>query len=420
MAPPETMSFWMLNRIVAPAFRVGAQRMAQAGAVLTCVLALGGCGTFSRPADRIVAVAPEAIRPVKDPRLIASDRLAVSALRRQLVGGDAKPASVLALSGGGANGAYGAGVLVGWTESGRRPSFNVVTGVSTGALAAPFAFLGPRWDRQLQAAYSDGQAKDILAWRQLATFILPSLYSSEALRKLVDRAVTPAMLGEIASEHAKGRRLLVATTNLDTQQSVIWDMGVIATQGGPQGLALFKDVLVASASIPGVFPPVMIGGRQKDGRIVEDMHVDGGVNTPFLAVPEGLMLWERTDAAPKGGQIFVLINGHVGRQTVTTKGRLKNILERTYASSGNASTRSLLMANAAFAQRNRLSLEVTAVPDEVKTDTLDFSRTAMLRLFELGRARARDGQAWKPWGDYLETSAHDDQIVVVRAPPAGD
>lgn len=308
-----------------------------------------------------------------------------------------EPASILALSGGGANGAYGAGVLVGWTDSGGRPGFRVVTGVSTGALAAPFAFLGPQWDGRLAAAYADGGARNLLAWRQLAALVSPSLYSSRVLRQLVDRAVTVEMLAEIATQNDKGRRLFVATTNLDSEETVIWDMGLIAKQGGSQGLRLFRDVLVASASIPAVFPPVLIAGRAEDGRIIQEMHVDGGVNTPFVAVPEGLLLWTLPAASQQGGVIYVLVNGQLGRQSRVTKGRFGSIVERSYDSASKASLRSNLASTAAFAKRNGIDLEVTAVPDDQKADSLDFSQASMARLFDLGRSRGRSGHAWAPW-----------------------
>ncbi|PVM90164.1 patatin-like phospholipase family protein [Caulobacter endophyticus] len=386
---------------------------------LAAALLLAGCGTLSRPPEGVVRVAPGAVIPTADPRIVASDAAPVRQLERQIMGEPGQgPTAILALSGGGANGAYGAGVLVGWTQSGHRPDFRIVTGVSTGALAAPFAFLGPSWDPQLAAAYSDGGAKDILAWRQLATFASPSLYSSSALRKLVDKAVTPQMLTAIAAEHAKGRRLLVATTNLDSEETVIWDMGLIASQGGPQGLKLFKDVLTASASIPGVFPPVLIAGRAKDGLIIQEMHVDGGVNTPFLAVPESLVLWSRPAGAVGGGSIYVLVNGQLARRDAVTAGKLTAILKRSYDSGSKASTRAHLAANAAFAQRNGLAFRVAAVPDEAQANSLDFSDGAMRRLFDLGREQGRSGKAWGDWKPAEAEKAAATGIIVIDAPPA--
>ncbi|WP_232793280.1 patatin-like phospholipase family protein [Caulobacter hibisci] len=387
-------------------------------AALAAALLLTACGTMSRPPEGVVRLAPGAVIPTADPRIVASDAAPVRLLERQIMGEPGEgPTAILALSGGGANGAYGAGVLVGWTESGQRPDFRIVTGVSTGALAAPFAFLGKAWDPQLAAAYSDGGAKDILAWRQLATFASPSLYSSSALCKLVDKAVTPELLAAVAVEHDKGRRLLVATTNLDSQETVIWDMGLIAKQGGPQGLKLFKDVLVASASIPGVFPPVLIAGRAKDGRILQEMHVDGGVNTPFLAVPESLLLWTRPAERAQAGSIWVLVNGQLGRREAVTVGRLTAILKRSYDSASKAQARAHLAANAAFAERNGLAFRVAAVPDEAEANSLDFSDASMARLFETGRQQGRTGKAWAAWKPVEAEKVATNGLIVIDAPP---
>lgn len=162
---------------------------------LAMAAVLSSCGTLSRSPAGGIRLAPDSVIPVQDPCAVASDSAAIGALRRELIAsGEAGSAPILALSGGGANGAYGAGVLVGWTQTGERPVFKIVTGVSTGALTAPFAFLGARWNPQLQAAYANGEAKDILGWRQLATFALPSLYSASALKRLVDRAMSPPMV----------------------------------------------------------------------------------------------------------------------------------------------------------------------------------------------------------------------------------
>lgn len=162
---------------------------------------------------------------------------------------------LIALSGGGANGTFTAGLINGWSASGQRPDFEVVTGVSTGALAAPFVFLGPRWDGRLKEAYTGGQATGLLKSRGLRALVGSGVFSGLPLRELVESNVDEALLAEVAAEHAKGRLLLVATTDLDAQRGVIWNMGAIAERGGPEALALFRDVLIASASIPGAFPP---------------------------------------------------------------------------------------------------------------------------------------------------------------------
>jgi hypothetical protein len=298
------------------------------------------------------------------------------------------------LSGGGANGAYGAGVIVGWTATGHRPQFDVVTGISTGALAAPFAFLGPTWDGQLERAYLNGKTRRMVTWRNLGAFVAPSLFSPSLLKTLIDDSVTPQLLRQIALEHARGRQLLVVTTNLDSQEPVIWDMGSLAAHGDATALALFRKILLASASIPGVFPPEMIGGRAVDGSPIMEMHVDGGVTTPFLAIPESLLLWTDPDGKQQGRSLFVLVNAQITPEYSVTRGNLSAILGRSYDSMTKASVRTSLAANAAFAERNGLQLSIAAIPAGVDASSLNFDEQAMAALFHLGRQRAVSGAAW--------------------------
>jgi len=366
---------------------------------LAATLMLGACGTLERP-DGPLRLAPDQVIRVADPRISANDSQKLDALAADMTArlADGRGQHILALSGGGANGAYGAGVLVGWTARGDRPVFDVVTGVSTGALAAPFAFLGSDWDDELEHAYTGGGADGLLSARTLAAFRNPSLFSSRILRDLVDDNVTPELLRQIAIESAKGRKLLVATTNLDSEETVIWDMGILASQGDDAALTLFKDVLVASASIPGVFPPMLIAGLNPNGQVIEDMHVDGGVNTPFLAIPEDMLLW--TNPAPQGAHaaLYVIINGQIGRNSGVTPGRISGILARTYDSMSKASLRMALSATAAFAARNRIEMSMSAIPDNVEASSLKFDSASMRALFDLGRTRSRGGEAWSSVG----------------------
>lgn len=386
-------------------------------ALLAATMAVtAACGTISRSPDGVVRVVDASLAPAHDPRVRASDTEALTALVNDMTARfDATdPSAILALSGGGANGAFGAGVLVGWTEAGDRPRFGIVTGVSTGALAAPFAFLGPEWDDELEAAYTDGETQGLLSWRSFAAFFAPSLFSPADLRKVVEAHVTPQLLTEIAREHSKGRRLLVATTDLDAQETVIWDMGVLAEQGA---LTLFQDVLVASASIPGVFPPVLIAGMNDQGQVVESMHVDGGVNTPFLGVPEALMTWTPANPGVTRGPFYVLVNGQVMRDPVVTPGRLRDIVARSYDSMSKASLRVQLTATAVFADRVGLPLFVAAIPAGVQASSLDFDPESMRALFELGRREARRHRAWTRFdADYLATLA-DGRVTTPEVSP---
>lgn len=387
-------------------------------ATLLAAFWLAGCGTIDRPDDGVIRLAAQTWRPTEDPRIRAGDLERVEALATQI--GDrlwaaADGRSILALSGGGANGAYGAGVLVGWTERGTRPEFSVVTGVSTGALAAPFAFLGPEWDDELRGAYAEGRTGGLLGWRSFSALAAPGLFDAGVLKELVETYVTPELLRQIANEHDKGRRLLIVTTNLDAQETVIWDMGVLARQGGDQAVTLFREVLLASASIPGVFPPVMIPGVDGQGRLVEEMHVDGGVITPFLGIPESLLTTTTPTRAPDGTALYVLINGQTGRSEAITRGTLPAILVRSYDTMSKANFRTNLALNLTFAERNGLGLYVAAIPDGIEASSLDFDPVSMAGLFERGRAAAASGQAW------VEMTRPTPEIVAapVRAEPGG-
>ena len=193
--------------------------------------------------------------------------------------------NVLALSGGGAGAAFGAGALAGLSRAGTRPYFHVVTGVSAGALTAPFAFLGPAWDGPLTESFSGQRSAKLVQFSLSGLLFGSSIFKGKPLADLVNHYATDEMLRAVAVEAAKGRLLLIATTDLDSERSVIWDMGAIAMQGGPAGLKLFRQVLIASASIPGLFPPVMIP-VETSGTILEEMHVDGSTTASMFIAPE--------------------------------------------------------------------------------------------------------------------------------------
>src|ERR1700738_3127814 len=166
--------------------------------------------------------------------------------------------SILALSGGGEHGAFGAGLLTGWSEAGRRPGFSIVTGISTGALMSPFAFLGSAYDQRLKALYTEMSFHTVLAGNPILGLFGEGLYNTRPLQRIVAHQVDQTMLADVAAAHRQGRRLFVVTTNLDAQRPVLWNMGAIANSGRPEALELFRKVLVASASVPGLFDSVFI------------------------------------------------------------------------------------------------------------------------------------------------------------------
>ena len=192
------------------------------------------------------------------------------------------PLTFLALSGGGDDGAFGAGLLCGWTVHGDRPRFKMVTGISTGALIAPFAFLGSSHDHVLRHLYTGVTSSDIFRQKSLLTVLWrESVADTAPLARLLELYVDEAMLAEVAAEHKKGRRLIIGTTQLDAQRLVLWDMGAIATSGHPDAIKLFRKVMLASASIPGAFPPQYIK-VEAGGGFYDEMHVDGGTTAQVI------------------------------------------------------------------------------------------------------------------------------------------
>ena len=299
---------------------------------------------------------------------------------------------VLALSGGGASGAFGAGALVGLSEAGRRPLFNMVTGVSTGALIAPFAFLGPAWDVRLKDAFTDGFASEAFALTALRPGV--SLYPSEQLTGLVRRYVDEGLLQAVADAHRSGRRLFVATANLDAQTTSIWDMGAIAASGQPAALDLFATVLVASASLPGIFPPVMIP-VEHDGRLYDEMHVDGGAITPLFVVPDGLLLRRAQDLDGEPVEVYALFNTTLEPNLRETTLSPVPILVRSFELMLRSSYRGALRAVAAFCEINGFVLNTGSVPAELSgASMLRFDQPAMSEMFAHGARLAGEGQLW--------------------------
>jgi hypothetical protein len=226
----------------------------------------------------------------------------------------ARPYQFLALSGGGMYGAFGVGVLTGWTESGARPEFDAVTGISTGALMATYAFLGPRYDGTLYEAMVGVDRNDLLGIRfRPGPLVTESVFHNRPIRRMLDRYVTAELLAEVAAAHAAGRRLYVGTTNLDSRKLIIWDMGAIASRGTPESVELYRTILLASASVPVAFPPVRIP-VEVDGHCYEELHVDGGASDEVIFRPFMVADLNRANGlsgavAPAGSVLYVVNNG---------------------------------------------------------------------------------------------------------------
>jgi predicted acylesterase/phospholipase RssA len=240
------------------------------------------------------------------------------------------PANYLAISSGGDDGAFAAGLLVGWSARGDRPMFKVVTGISAGALVAPFAFLGPRYDDVLRTVTSRIESRDIFHSRSLlAAFTSDGLADDRPLAAMIEKYVTADVLREVARAYAMGRLLFIGTTNLDARQPVVWDMGAIATRGDAAALDLFRKVMLASTSIPGVFPPVMID-VEVDGKRYQEMHVDGAVMKQVFLFRSSFAkeLSELTAAGGREQHLYIIRNGRIDAQWGSTERRTTAVAHR--------------------------------------------------------------------------------------------
>lgn len=317
-----------------------------------------------------------------------------------LAGLELEPISILALSGGGPNGAFAAGFLKGWTQTGERPRFDLVTGVSTGSLIAPFAFLGSEYDEVLKGLYTSSSSKKMFKllpfWR-----ILPSnaLYDVRALRKLIAGAIDEQVLRKIATEHQSGRRLFMLTTNLDVGRAVVWDMGKIASSKNPGALELFRKIMLASASIPLAYPPVFFE-VEVDAATYGEMHMDGGVASQVFTVGLLTDLRELRDTLDLSAEfhrsrVYVLRNG-VPRATWSyTPADLTSIGLRSVTIATNSMALGDLLRIHELCQQNDLEFLLAASPVDLAPDgNVDYGVKELRALYEAGR---ESGLSVSPW-----------------------
>jgi predicted patatin/cPLA2 family phospholipase len=303
----------------------------------------------------------------------------------------------LAVSGGGQNGAYGAGLLTGWTAAGNRPEFSMVTGISTGSLIAPFAFLGSAYDNRLTEIYTKYSTKDLVKKRSVVGMISSaSAADVTPLKRLIAGYVDANLIAAIAEEHRKGRRLWIGTTNLDAGRPVLWDIGAIANSSDPRAPGLIRDVLLASASIPGAFPPVLIK-VDANGKTFDELHVDGGTTTQVFVYPAGVD-WKAitTKLKAKGRpDLYVIRNASldptydpVKPKIIPIAGRSIDALIRTQ---GIGDTYRIYAA----AQRDGLRYHLAYIPKEfdLKSEEV-FDLAYMRKLYELGYEQGKAGSAW--------------------------
>ena len=314
----------------------------------------------------------------------------------------------LVVSGGGENGAFAAGILAGWSKAGDRPAFGVITGVSTGALIAPFAFIGQRGDAALKEAYTDISAADVFEFGGTDE----ALTDTWPLKKRIDKAVTPELLKAIAAEHAKGRRLLVATTEVDTERPVLWDMGAIASLGGPKALGLFRSIVLASSAVPGVFPPVMIDAKAPDGKSFQEMHADGGTTSPFYLAPAAAIAGKAPLRLP-ASRVYLIVNNKLTPYFQIARRDTLSVLGRSLSAAIKAQTGAALTLARSYAEREHLDLAVAEIDARFTKETpAPFDRDYMRALYAHGESLASTGSAFESAAPVGEASH--------RLPPQGD
>jgi hypothetical protein len=293
----------------------------------------------------------------------------------------------LILSSGGEDGAYGAGVLSGWTQSGRRPDFPVVTGISTGALMAVYAFAGPKYDDVLRKAYTGITSADIFELSPTPE----SLVDTWPLKRLIEKNVTDEVLADVAAEYKRGRRLFALTTNLDAGRSVVWDMGMIAAKGGEDALRLFRDILLASSAIPGPFPPVYIEVEANGRRFVE-MHVDGGVNGPMYIAPEAY-LFPGADKRLPMSQLYIVLNGKVRPDFYMPARTTSTVLGRSISLALQMGARMDLALFYSAAQRDGVDFNLAHVDSDFNMPARGaFDAAYMKALFDRGFEQGRKAE----------------------------
>ena len=306
----------------------------------------------------------------------------------------------LALSGGGANGAFGAGFLSGWTATGRRPPvFKLVTGVSTGALMAPFAFLGPEYDGALREFYTTVETRDIFAIGSLLVSLLrgDSLADTGPLASLIARHVDTEFLRKIADAHGRGRRLYIGTVDLDAQQFVVWNMGLIAVSGRPEAPELFRKVMLASASVPIAFPPVFFD-VEAGGQRYDEMHVDGAVAARvFLngGVFRPSVIRERAGRGVGREDVFVIHNGQLVGPPSPTRRSLRGIATRVLEASSRSAVVGDLFRIYAVTLREQASFQWVTIAGDVDLAGAEvFDPAKMAELYEVGYKAALAGPVW--------------------------
>jgi hypothetical protein len=364
-------------------------------ALVSASFLLEGCATIHRGAFTEAQAAQAIVPGIADARFWADAPGAGRQMTAAFRGPDGETA-MLALSGGSDNGAFGAGLLNGWTKSGTRPEFSIVTGISTGALIAPFAFLGPDQDAELAKLYTTISQRDIYRTRfPLAIPLSPSAASTKPLSQLIARSLSDGLIDRIAQEQARGRRLFIGTANLDAQRMVIWNMGAIASSRAPGRYALFRQVLLASASIPALFPPVIIK-TMASGREVSELHVDGGTAAQLFTLPDDVVVGGALPAKAKPMHIYIIVNNKLNGAFHLVTPKAIPIATQSFSMNLRSAMGSSLDLSYVYAKTHGIDFNVSYIgKDYPGDDRKTFDNAYMRGLFDYGAKIGQSGTFWE-------------------------
>ena len=307
--------------------------------------------------------------------------------------------NLLAVSGGGENGAFGAGLLNGWTAQGTRPTFDLATGVSTGALTAPFAYLGPDWDNALKDVYTDITLDRVLRRRRITAAIFDDALTDTApLFDTISHYLDERMLAAIAQAYREGRLLLIGTADIDAQTPIVWNIGAIASSGHPRALDTVRRILLASAAIPGAFPPVMFDVTL-DGEAHQEMHVDGGTFVQAFLYPSAVTSARRAAIARRQrvqpARAWLIRNGRLDAEWAMVDRRSISIAARAVSSMIAASGFNDAVRLYFFAQRDGVDFNLAYIGSDFTTKLESpFEPSFMRALYAYGYERGRAGFEW--------------------------
>lgn len=373
---------------------------------------LSACGEIARgPAvprseatrATVLGIPNERFHPIIDTKLVQAE-LAQAAERRRKSYGVATPFdmpdyNMLAVSGGGENGAFGAGLLCGWSEHGDRPVFDWVTGISTGALTAPFAFLGTAYDAKLREVYTNITAKDVLTSRGLLAALNDDALADNApLYATLSRYLDQQMMMDLAKAYNEGRLLFIGTSDLDSQNGVIWNVGAIAASGHARARDTIARILLASAAIPGAFPPTMFDVTV-DGKPYQEMHVDGGTFAQAFLYPASLTQQRRQRALAKQRVLpvdaYVIRNGRLDPNWSVTKRQTLGIVGRAIDTMITASGINDVVRMYNTTRADGIDFHLAYIGSDFNAvSPAPFDQPYMRELFEYGYVRAKAGYPW--------------------------